>query len=182
MRSLAWMVLTGVVACGGAVTQNDTTGSGGATSSSSGTGAATTTGSGGSGANGGSGGTAGVGGMGSGGAGGAGGGVSCNPSQVLCDGPVPQCPMGEVPSVDGACWGPCVPVLECATEPSCDGCQQGFCIEYQSFTIEYRCVLPALMCSSLSCPCLGPYVCTPPFDVCADQPMDGDVACSCPSC
>ena len=108
--------------------------------------------------------------------------VSCNPTLVLCDGPIPECPPGEVPEVVDGCWGQCVPILECATEPSCDDCQGGFCAAYEGFTVEYRCVMPTLMCSALQCSCLAPYFCVEPFDACSDAPEQGAVSCGCPSC
>lgn len=128
-----------------------------------------------------------VGGGGAGGGGVAGGGgsgaIECNPSTVSCDGPVPQCTPGEVPSVNGSCWGPCVPILSCATEANCDNCQGGFCAQYQAWTTEYRCVAPSLQCSALSCGCLAPYFCVDPFDSCQEV-SSGDhvVTCSCPTC
>lgn len=109
-------------------------------------------------------------------------GVTCNPSGVLCDAPTPFCPPGEVASVEGSCWGDCVPILSCATEPSCDNCQGGFCAAYVSFTTEYRCVVPSLMCSALACSCLAPYFCAAPFDACVDTPSGADVTCECPTC
>lgn len=108
--------------------------------------------------------------------------IDCNPSTVACDGPIPECPPGEVPTVEEACWGECVPVLSCATEPNCDNCQDGFCAEYAAFTVEYRCVMPTLMCSAQMCSCLAPYLCADPFDACVDNPAQGVVSCGCPSC
>jgi hypothetical protein len=84
--------------------------------------------------------------------------------------------------VEASCWGDCVPILSCATEPNCDNCQTGFCAEYVSFTTEYRCVLPSLMCSALACSCLSDYFCTAPFDACSDAPAQGDVSCECTTC
>ncbi|MEQ9325203.1 MAG: hypothetical protein RIF41_38915 [Polyangiaceae bacterium] len=161
-----------VVACGGSTTVEP--GSGGSSSG----GAGATTSAGGAGGQGGDGASGG----GTSAAGGASGGTICNPSTVVCDGPIPACPPGQVPAVEAGCWGECVPILTCATEPSCDDCQTGFCAEYQAFTIEYRCVMPTLMCSSLSCPCVAEYFCPAPFDACVATPGPADVACGCPSC
>ena len=86
-------------------------------------------------------------------------------------------------SVLGGCWGPCVPILSCATEPSCDNCAGGFCAAYVAWTTEYRCVLPTLQCSATLCVCLAPYFCPAPFDSCQDGGPDGAVvSCSCPTC
>jgi len=158
-------------------------GAGGNATGGNATGGGTSTGASSSGGSGGSG-NASSGGVGVGGSGGDGGdgAVSCNPSVVACDGPIPFCPPGEVPSVENGCWGECVPILECATEPNCDNCQGGFCAEYVAFTVEYRCVMPSLMCSALSCGCLAPYFCAAPFDACIEMPTDGLVSCECISC
>lgn len=46
--------------------------------------------------------------------------LDCNPAHVACDSRPPVCTGGgEVPSVSGACWGPCVLYTRCAPIP-CD--------------------------------------------------------------
>jgi Kazal-type serine protease inhibitor domain len=40
--------------------------------------------------------------------------VDCNPSRIGCDVVEPHCDEGQVPSVQGACFGPCVPIERCA--------------------------------------------------------------------
>lgn len=40
--------------------------------------------------------------------------VECNPNRVACDLVEPRCPEGQTASVNGACWGPCVPACQCA--------------------------------------------------------------------
>jgi hypothetical protein len=46
-------------------------------------------------------------------------GVSCDENKVLCKIARPDCPANQVPSVDGNCYGPCVPYGMCAcTGPS----------------------------------------------------------------
>lgn len=84
-----------LVACGGTATVEP--GSGGASSSG---GAGGTTSAGGDGGDGGTGGVTGA----AGGAGGSGSTV-CNPTTVVCDGPIPACPPGQVPAVESGCWG-----------------------------------------------------------------------------
>jgi hypothetical protein len=37
----------------------------------------------------------------------------CDPRKVLCKMATPNCPFGQVPSVLGSCYGPCVPVDSC---------------------------------------------------------------------
>ena len=97
-------------------------GTGGTTSSGT-----TISGGGGSGAAGGGGST---GGSQAGGGGAGGGAVLCNPDDVACYGIPPDCAPGEVPSVEDACWGPCVPILSCQPQPSCGDCQTGMCAEH----------------------------------------------------
>jgi hypothetical protein len=38
---------------------------------------------------------------------------SCDGRRVLCDALPPACGMGELPSVEGSCWGPCIPATRC---------------------------------------------------------------------
>lgn len=171
-------VALALVACGSEVTEGEGSGGGGTTTATGDTTTGTSTGAGTT--TGGTGGSAGSGGA----AGGGGGGtIRCNPSDVACYAPTPACPVGEVPSVVGACWGDCVPILSCEPEPSCANCQTGFCAEYQAWTIEYRCVMPTLQCSALACSCLEPYFCADPFTACSDGgTADHVVSCGCPTC
>jgi hypothetical protein len=115
---------------------------------------------------------------------GAGGGaVDCDPGPaLLCNSPMPTCDPGQVPSVLGGCWGQCVPILSCAPVPSCDGCQ-GFCVAYESWTTEYRCVMPALQCSAFACSCMAPYFCAGQYDACNVNPSGTPmVTCQCTTC
>ncbi len=172
-------------ACGSDVTE---AGAGASTTGGGGSGATGATGGGGTGGTTTGGGGAGAGGAGAGGGGtaGSGGGsaVQCNPTGVVCADAPPFCPPGQVVSIDGTCWGPCVPILSCATEPNCANCEGAFCAEYVAWTIEYRCVLPTLQCSALMCGCLAPYFCPEPFDACSEpgSSVDHVVTCGCPTC
>ena len=47
----------------------------------------------------------------------AGARLNCDPSTVTCRALPPMCPSGQVPSIDGPCWGPCVPFSDCAPIP-----------------------------------------------------------------
>jgi hypothetical protein len=47
-------------------------------------------------------------------------GVSCDTSKVLCKIATPICPTGQVVSVNGSCYGPCVPVETCACAAPAD--------------------------------------------------------------
>jgi hypothetical protein len=40
--------------------------------------------------------------------------VDCDPRKVLCKAAQPLCPENQVPSVNGSCYGPCVPLESCA--------------------------------------------------------------------
>lgn len=57
----------------------------------------------------------------SGGTGGtSGSGTSCDPRKALCRSLPPTCATGEVPSIDGSCWGPCVPIATCTCTSAAD--------------------------------------------------------------
>lgn len=47
---------------------------------------------------------------------GSGRGVSCDHRDIRCRIPEPLCPEGEIASVEGSCYGPCVPIEECVCE------------------------------------------------------------------
>jgi hypothetical protein len=66
--------------------------------------------------------------------------TSCDPAKILCKRAAPQCPEFQVPSVEGSCYGPCVPVDSCV----CSNASQ--CPNHDSFT----CHMSAGRC--------GPYV------------------------
>ena len=51
-------------------------------------------------------------------------GVSCDQRFVACDAPTPACPPGQVPSVTGGCWGPCVDPDYCNCETGAE-CPDG---------------------------------------------------------
>lgn len=54
--------------------------------------------------------------------------VTCDPRKVLCRIATPECPDGQVPSVVGSCYGPCVGVETC----QCDVADE--CPEHESYT------------------------------------------------
>ncbi len=166
----------------GATGGSATGGSGG--SATGGSGGSATGGSGGS-ATGGSGGSAtgGSGGSATGGSGGTAGSVDCDPDAVLCKSMPPMCNPGEVPSVQGDCWGPCVPILSCNPVADCSTCTKGFCAAYAGLATEYRCVMPSIQCQALACSCLAQYFCVAPYDACVDGSVSKPaVTCECPTC
>lgn len=111
------------------------------------------------------------------------GGVDCDPSTVQCKAMQPVCEKGEVPSVQDGCWGPCVPILACATIKDCANCKNGWCAAYMSFSTDYRCVSPSIQCAALACSCLSDYFCVEPFSTCTTT-VGGvaKVSCACPGC
>ena len=48
------------------------------------------------------------------------GGTTCDPRRALCRSLPPTCPTGQVPSIDGMCWGPCVPIATCTCTAAAD--------------------------------------------------------------
>jgi hypothetical protein len=66
--------------------------------------------------------------------------ASCDPAKILCKRAPPECPEGQVPSVSGSCYGPCVPV------ETCECAQAWECPNHDSYT----CHISARHC--------GPYV------------------------
>jgi hypothetical protein len=66
--------------------------------------------------------------------------TSCDPRQILCRRAPPECPQWHVPSVSGTCFGPCVPLEQCACDEPAD------CPNPETFT----CHMSAAHC--------GPYV------------------------
>lgn len=52
--------------------------------------------------------------------GGASGLVDCDLRKVVCRIAVPECPQNQVPSVNGTCYGPCVPIDSCACTVAAD--------------------------------------------------------------
>jgi hypothetical protein len=45
----------------------------------------------------------------------------CDPRKITCRRAAPECDEGEAPSVEGTCYGPCVPIATCACS-SADAC------------------------------------------------------------
>jgi hypothetical protein len=68
------------------------------------------------------------------------GGVSCDTRRVRCPALPPTCPAGQVVSVPGSCYGPCVPIDSCVCAAAAD------CPDAN----QYTCHMSATRC--------GPYV------------------------
>lgn len=45
---------------------------------------------------------------------------SCDPRRALCRSLPPNCPTGQVPSINGSCWGDCVPIATCTCTAAAD--------------------------------------------------------------
>jgi hypothetical protein len=101
-------------------------------------------------------------------------GRSCD-GQASCFAAPPECPEGEVPSVNGGCWGPCLPPTECLTVASCDDCGDAFCVEFQARGSHFGCVTRVETCDRENyCECLG---------VCGECSKEDDaVVCPCLVC
>jgi hypothetical protein len=48
------------------------------------------------------------------------GDVSCDPRRILCKRVAPTCDAGQVPSVEGSCYGPCVKIDACVCASAAD--------------------------------------------------------------
>jgi hypothetical protein len=111
-------------------------------------------------------------------------GFDCDATKAVCAMPPPQCEPGEVPSVRGGCWGPCVPAAECTFVPDCSDCDPTLhtCVSNVAWTTDHHCVPTPPACKDdSSCSCLQNAVCVDPFGVCVDSPSGG-ISCECPNC
>jgi hypothetical protein len=111
-------------------------------------------------------------------------GLDCDPGNVMCLSPQPECGEGMVPMVVGNCWGACVDASDCAAVASCDVCDKDrhVCVVYQANTPTTHCVeVPPECTEDRSCDCLQLNVCVGAYDTCSDG-ADGEITCSCPDC
>lgn len=108
---------------------------------------------------------------------------NCDPKQALCFSMPPTCAPGQVPSVTGGCWGPCVPATSCESVSSCFDCGAAqACVVLDAWQSSHHCVSPPASCSS-GCACLGDKACVGSYNACSDGIQDGSaVHCSCPAC
>ena len=112
-------------------------------------------------------------------------GANCDHSQVKCLTAPPVCPAGEIPSVQNACWGPCVRSSECSFVPDCTSCDATHfvCVSNIARVPTHHCVdLPKQCASDRSCACLGESVCISPYVLCADSAATNQIDCECPNC
>ena len=109
--------------------------------------------------------------------------VDCDPSEVICLQPEPQCPAGQTASVAGGCWGPCIPSTECLQVGGCEQCgdDQACVAEVAQLGPVYHCVeLPDSCNGTADCACLGDSVCVGSFNLCSDSA--NGIECHCPAC
>lgn len=116
-------------------------------------------------------------------------GFECDPMKSACFSMPPVCPPGRVPSVVGACWGPCVDVTQCSGVPSCAECMQSnaICVQLDlqggDTSLSAHCVKVPDACSgNATCQCMGSSVCVAPYSACQDFSGIKGMACSCPNC
>lgn len=102
---------------------------------------------------------------------------SCNGSVVTCPAKPIECPAGQVLSVEGDCWGPCVLATDCQDVASCASCPKGtVCVAIETQLPHFQCVEVPSGCKKGSyCDCI-----TCPFAACLED--EEAVHCSCPFC
>lgn len=116
--------------------------------------------------------------------------VTCNPLIVSCKAQPPNCPPGQIPSVEGDCWsGSCTPVEACDWVPDCKACTTDptdplVCVFKVQHGAYHECVPKPVGCGDapeIDCEC-GAEICdaSPPHDVCLDH--DPGIICECPNC
>lgn len=107
----------------------------------------------------------------------------CRQSMVTCGEARPECPAGQVPSVENGCWGQCVRNETCAYLDSCIECEESgqLCASVESpEQVEgFGCVEEKSECEEEpTCDCLGPTACR--GLACLDV-VGGQVVCDTPS-
>jgi hypothetical protein len=102
---------------------------------------------------------------------------SCDLSEVGCEAVQPQCSSGTIPSVQGACFGPCLPPTDCARVTNCADCaSSSVCVRNETVPLTFGCVTPNQGCEAGSyCDCLGACV-----NACSEN--ESQVSCSCLGC
>jgi hypothetical protein len=116
-------------------------------------------------------------------------GFDCDQTHAMCNAPPPQCTPGEVPSVIGQCWGPCVDATQCLGVNSCTSCTGAFttCVEIDmqggdSAPLAHCVDVPKGCEGTPFCSCMGQSVCVSPFSACMDLSGVPGMLCSCPNC
>jgi hypothetical protein len=116
--------------------------------------------------------------------------VSCNPLGVTCKVQPPDCPLGQLPSVNGDCWsGQCTPVEACDWAPDCAACTTDptdplVCVFKAQKGAYHVCEPKPADCGDMAeidCGC-GQEICdaSPPHTECHDGTPG--IVCECPVC
>ena len=98
-------------------------------------------------------------------------GLNCDLTQITCKVPEPVCGPGQVPSVKGSCYGPCVPAQQCSHATACSSCPANtVCVANAGPgpAKSLHCV-PTPPCSPLNCSCAGALVCVSPLSTCSQN-------------
>jgi hypothetical protein len=110
----------------------------------------------------------------------------CDGSKVTCKVLPPVCPLGQVLSVKGMCWGECVPATTCRTVTDCKACDSPghFCAQQELLPgPTFRCVdNPAACSETVTCGCASFAACLPPTNTCNESMGGKQLNCSCPNC
>jgi hypothetical protein len=83
--------------------------------------------------------------------------VSCR-GQVLCPALPPNCGPGNIPSVEGECYGPCVAATECLDVPDCDRCDgptQACVFELGAVGVAHCVDVPSACTNDRTCACMS---------------------------
>ena len=105
-------------------------------------------------------------------------GKSCDPTEVSCNSPQPDCDSGTLPQVDDGCYtGKCLPVLACDWVPDCDLCDDLICVITEGpGCTHHRCEPGIAECEGEPpCDCLGSIFCNPPHSMCSQ--LKGALLC-----
>jgi hypothetical protein len=111
--------------------------------------------------------------------------LACDPVKVACDSLPPDCPEGQVATVEGVCWsGQCAPGEFCDVVPDCGLCAEGWmCVSFEAQQpVNPHCEPVPAACDVVDCDCAGTFVCDDPFNLCAQARPNDELVCSCPVC
>jgi hypothetical protein len=105
-------------------------------------------------------------------------GINCG-GTVTCRSAPPVCEPGYVPSIVGACWGPCVPGTQCASVRDCTQCMAPgqTCVTGH---LNVCVPIPERCRDNPTCGCMGEIVCG--AISCVDRSGIPGMACVCPAC
>jgi len=88
---------------------------------------------------------------------------------VTCPALPPACQPGQVPSISGSCWGPCVPATQCVSVTNCDQCYTvsgQICVDSDTLAGTHYsfCLRVPERCANMrECACFGESFCPAPM-------------------